>query len=83
MTIMHSKKLNVTTRRIKLGQPAKRYQVRPDLCFRTWLGRTDVVAKALYLLEALWGAVWMLSAMSSDDSYCIDSINPGRRRKQR
>jgi len=53
---MHSKKRDVTTRRIKLVTSQAVYQVRPDFVLPYMVGRTDVVEKALYL--RLWGAVW-------------------------
>ncbi len=46
---IHSKKLNVTTRRIKLVTSQAVYQVRPDFVLPYMVGLTDEVEKALYL----------------------------------
>ena len=46
---LHSKKLNLTTRRIKLVTSQKVYQVRPDFALPYMVGMTDEVEKALYL----------------------------------
>lgn len=46
---VHSKKLNLTTRRIKLVSTQAVYQVRPDFVLPYRVGLTDEVEKALYL----------------------------------
>jgi hypothetical protein len=46
---IHSKKLNVTTRRIKLVTSQAVDQVRPDFVLPYMVGKTDAVEKALYL----------------------------------
>ena len=46
---VHSKKLNITTRRIKLATTQAVYQVRPDFALPYMAGMTDKVEKALYL----------------------------------
>ncbi len=46
---VHSKKLNITTRRIKLVSTQVVYQVRPDFALPYMMGMTDNVEKALYL----------------------------------
>lgn len=46
---VHSKKLNITTRRIKLVTTQAVYQVRPDFVLPYMIGITDAVEKALYL----------------------------------
>ncbi len=46
---MRSKKLNLTTRRIKLTANGAVYQVRPDFALPYMAGKTDEVEKGLYL----------------------------------
>ncbi|NJK51634.1 MAG: hypothetical protein HC936_00635 [Leptolyngbyaceae cyanobacterium SU_3_3] len=46
---VHSKKLNLTTRRIQLVTSKAVYQIRPDSVLPYMVGLTDEVEKALYL----------------------------------
>ncbi len=66
---IHSKKLSVTTRRIKLGVSQAVYQVRPDFVLPYMVGLTDEVEKALYLKRFGVPFDALAYVFGRDDSY--------------
>ncbi len=66
---IHSKKLNVTTRRIKLVTSQVVYQVRPDFVLPYMAGKTDAVEKALYLKRFGVPFDALAYVFGRDDSY--------------
>lgn len=66
---IHSKKLNVTTRRIKLVSTQAVYQVRPDFVLPYMVGLSDTVEKALYLRRFGVPFDALAYVFGRDDSY--------------
>lgn len=66
---IHSKKLNLTTRRIKLVTSQAVYQVRPDFVLPYMVGKTDAVEKALYLRRFGVPFDALAYVFGRDDSY--------------
>lgn len=66
---VHSKKLNLTTRRIKLVSTRAVYQVRPDFVLPYMVGLTDAVEKALYLRRFGVPFEALAYVFGHDDSY--------------
>lgn len=66
---IHSKKLNVTTRRIKLVSTQAVYQVRPDFVLPYMVGLSDEVEKALYLRRFGVPFDALAYVFGRDDSY--------------